>query len=90
MLPVTQLVAPIDNVIAAPTSSESDESNKSISKNEEIEILITRRGKIIRKRNIEEIERDHRDPSFNPKKQKKNRNVLSNLIHHLMKYLSNA
>ena len=35
-----------------------------------------------------ELDRDFHDPCFNPKKQKKNRNVLSNLVHHLLKYLS--
>ena len=32
--------------------------------------------------------RNEKDPDFNMKKQKKNRNVLSNLVHHLIKYLS--
>lgn len=36
----------------------------------------------------DETEKDCHDPCFNPKKQKKNRNVLSNLVHHLLKYLS--
>ena len=33
--------------------------------------------------------KDDKDPEFSLKKQKKNRNVLSNLVHHLLKYLSN-
>lgn len=31
-----------------------------------------------------------KDPTFMPKKQKKNRNVISNLIHHLLKYLNDV
>ena len=48
---------------------------------------ISRQGGSARFRG-DETERDYHDPCFNPKKQKKNRNVLSNLVHHLLKYLS--
>lgn len=34
-------------------------------------------------------ERFSKDKTFNPKVQKKNRNVLSNLVHHLLKFISN-
>ena len=54
---------------------EPNESTKNLAK----------RGERYAQRN----ERFSKDKSFNPKIQKKNRNVLSNLVHHLLKFLAN-
>ena len=47
----------------------------------------TRKGKMIGVKNDDNVVKSRKDPNFNLKKQKKNRNVFSNLVHHLFKYI---
>ena len=88
------MVAPsqeLKNLPSSISTSESDSGSRLIAPATHQAPLAAYKKKLVPPQKSENKKtKISKDPTFMPKKQKKNRNVISNLIHHLLKYLNDV